>query len=78
MLNYKDKTVTDINTFSPELAPLCPLHLYKIQLIHIYRTSIFIMGKKITILFSLSSIIVVTSGQRDSMTKTVNLNKLVM
>lgn len=78
MLSYEDKTVTDINTFFPELAPLCPLHLCKIQLIHIYMTSIFIMGKKMTILFSLSSIIVVTSGQRDSVTKTVNLNKLVM
>lgn len=41
-------------------------------------TSVFIMGKKMTIMFSLSSVIVVTSGQRDSMTKTVNLNKLVM
>lgn len=78
MHNYKDKTMTDINTFFPELAPLCPLHLCKIKLIHTYMTSIFIMGKKITIMFSLSSIIVVTSGQRDSMTKTVNLNKLVM
>lgn len=32
------------------------------------------MGKKTTIMFSLSSIIVVISGQRDSMTKMVNLN----
>lgn len=78
MLNYREKTVTDINTFSPEFAPLCPLRLCKIQLICIYMTSIFIMGNKITIMFSLSSIIVVTSGQRDSTAKTVNLNKLVM
>lgn len=78
MHNYKDKTMTDINIFFRELAPLCPLHLYKIQLIYIYMTSVFIMGKKMTIMFSLSSVIVVTSGQRDSMTKTVNLNKLVM
>lgn len=78
MLNYREKTVTDINTFFPEFAPLCPLRLCKIQLICIYMTSIFIMGKKITIMFSLSSVIVVTSGQRDSTAKTVNLNKLVM
>lgn len=78
MHNYKDKTVRDKNKFSSELAPLCPLHLCKIQLINIYMTSISIMGKKMTIMFSLSSIILVTSGQRDSMTKTVNLNKLVM
>lgn len=32
------------------------------------------MSKETTIMFSLSSIIEVTSGQRDSMTKTVNLN----
>jgi len=39
-----------------------------------YVTSIFIMGKETTIMLLLSSIIVVASGQRDSMTKTVNLN----
>lgn len=78
MHNYKEKTVTDINKFFPEFASLCSLHLCKIQLINIYMTSISIMGKKITIMFSLSSIILVTSGQRESMTKTVNLTKLVM